>query len=182
MQKTFNTHGKNVPILFRLLRSIFSDPYDNFTPSPTLPNFDFGTTAKPKTAKKDLVVIPTGFKEHLTSVGIKLQKTEPHKDGIEVQLMDLKDAKLQQCELDAILERYPSLNKNAVIISKRCWSKGLTIPQTIVELRKNGCEYSRTYVAFFRKIFDEFEMRIGEVSKDIPLPLTPIQKMSKKTH
>lgn len=186
MQKTVQTHEKNVPFLFRLLRSIFSDPYDSFTPSPTLPDFNFGLSTKPDapkrhdTPKKDLVVIPTGFKEKLTSTGVTLQKTEVHESGIEVELMHLKDAKLQECELNAILEKYPSLNKNAVFISKRCWSKGATIPQTIIELKKNGCEYSRTYVAFFRKVFDEFETKIGEVSKEIPLPFTPYSKNVKK--
>ena len=164
--------------ILKFIRDLI-DPYHNYTPSPTMPPLNFGATqAKPTTTapKKDLVIIPHGFTEHLTSVGVKLQKTEPTKDGIEVELMDLKDAKLQQCELDAVLERYPALNKNAVIISKRCWSKGLTVPQTIVELNKNSCSYSHTYIRFFRKVFDEFQTRIGEGAKVVPLPLTPYSK------
>lgn len=148
------------------------DPYENYQPSPTLPTFNFCSVqqAKPSTPKKDIVHIPTGYEAKLTSVGVSLQKTESIKDGIEVELMNLQDAKLQSCELEAVLEKYPSVNKNAIFISKRCWSKGLSIPQTIVELKKNGCLYSRTYVAFFRKVFDEFQTKIGEGSKDTPLP------------
>ena len=79
MQKTFNTHGKNVPILFRLLRSIFSDPYDNFTPSPTLPNFDFGTTSpvqrvKTPSVSRPVFMLPENVTEKITSVGVKYEK------------------------------------------------------------------------------------------------------------
>ncbi len=169
-----------------LVRSFF-DPYEAYVPKPLLPTFDFSAArpnkqAKPTpSVKNTTVVVPQGYEPKLTSAGVSLQKTSETKDGIEVDLMNLKDARLQKAELDTILLQYPSVNQDAVIIAKRAWSKGLTIPLTIVELRKNGCEYSRTYVAFFRKVFDEFLTKIGEGAKEIPLSPTPIQKMSKKS-
>lgn len=171
--------------LLNFVRAIF-DPYEAYSPKTLLPTFDF-SAAKPNkqgkqapSVKNDTVVVPKGYEPKLTSVGISLQKTSEITDGIEVELMSLKDARLHKAELDAILSQYPSVNQNAVIIAKKCWSKGLTIPLTIIELRKNGCEYSRTYVAFFRKVFDEFLTKIGEGAKEITLSPTPIQKMSKK--
>lgn len=160
MQKTVNPHEKNVPYFFRLLRSIISDPYEDFTPSPTLPSFDFGKPSNGSIVKsvqtaKPVTVLPENVTEKITSTGVKYEKKTEMEMGIEFEVWGEKKALLTESEMNEILQKFPKIDKTAIVITKRAWAKNMTVSQTIAELKKQNLQYSQTYIKVMRSIFNK---------------------------
>ena len=160
MQKTVKSHDKNVPYFSRLLRSIFSSPYDNYTPSPTLPSFDFGkssnvSVAKTPSVSKPVIVLPENVTEKITSVGVKYEKKTETGTSIEFEVWGEKKALLTESEMNEVLQKFPKIDKTAIVITKRAWAKNMTVSQTIGELKKQNLPYSQTYIKVMRSIFNK---------------------------
>lgn len=162
MQIFSKSHEKNVPFIVRLLQSVISDPYANFTPSPTLPPFEFSktsfsseTTSKAVQSPKPVLVLPENVTEKITSVGVKYEKKTETEMGVEFEVWGEKKALLLESEMSDILKKFPKMDKTAMVITKRAWAKNMTVPQTIVELRKQNISYGKTYISDMRSIFNK---------------------------
>ena len=162
MQIFSKSHGKNVPYLVRLLRSVISDPYDDFTPSPTLPPFEFSktpsdsrTTSKTVQSPKPVLVLPENVTEKITSIGVKYEKRTETETGVEFEVWGEKKALLLESEMSDILKKFPKMDKTAMVITKRAWAKDMTVSQTIAELRKQNITYGKTYISDMRSIFNK---------------------------
>ena len=133
------------------------DPYENYKPLPTLPPFNFGgVPIQEKTVKepKPVFVLPPNVTEKITSIGVKYEKKTDTPLGIEFENWGEKKALLTESEMNEILKLFPKIDKNAMVTTKRAWSKGLTVAQTIAELKKEGMSYGKTYITAMRTIFN----------------------------
>lgn len=150
--------------LLKLFRTMI-DPYQNYQPSPTLPTFNFGNTqpiqqAKPKDTPKPVLILPENVTEKITSTGVKYEKKTETQTSVEFEVWGEKKALLTESELSEILKLFPKIDKNAVVITKREWSKGATVIQTITELKKGGLNYGKTYITTMRTIFNKNRVEV----------------------
>lgn len=145
--------------LLKLLKGLI-DPYHNYQPSPTLPTFDFGTPTNVSIVKdiqnpKPVTVLPENVTEKITSVGVKYEKKTETETGVEFEVWGDKKALLTESEMNEILTSFPKIDKTAMVITKRAWSKDLTVIQTIAELKKANLSYGKTYITAMRTIFNK---------------------------
>lgn len=145
--------------LLKLLKGII-DPYDNYKPSPTLPSFDFGKPSNVSVVKsaqtaKPVPVLPENVTEKITSTGVKYEKKTEMEMGIEFEVWGEKKALLTESEMNEILQKFPKIDKTAIVITKRAWAKNMTVSQTIAELKKQNLQYSQTYIKVMRSIFNK---------------------------
>lgn len=144
--------------IIKFLKGII-DPYGTFQPSPTLPQFNFGNVNPVQQAKppsvKTVLVLPENVTEKITSVGVKYEKKTETETGIEFEVWGEKKALLTESEMNEILNKFPKIDKTAMVITKRAWSKNMTVVQTIAELKKHNIRYSQTYVNAMRTVFNK---------------------------
>jgi hypothetical protein len=145
--------------LLKLLKGLI-DPYDNYTPSPTLPTFDFGRPSNGIIVKsiqtaKPVTVLPENVTEKITSVGVKYEKKTETETGVEFEVWGEKKTLLTESEMNEVLQKFPKIDKTAIVITKRAWAKNMTVPQTIAELKKQNLGYSQTYIKVMRSIFNK---------------------------
>jgi hypothetical protein len=144
--------------LLKILKGMI-DPYENYQPSPTLPTFNFCNVQQAKlattTTQKDSLILPENVTEKITSVGVKYEKRTDTDTSVEFEVWGDKKALLTESELNEILKLFPKIDKNAMVITKRAWSKGATVAQTITELKKSGLSYGKTYITTMRTIFNK---------------------------
>jgi hypothetical protein len=153
---------------FNILNLFFPSPYDTLEPVEVMPPISFSFKKTKNVSDKNRVVPPDGFKEIITEGGIKFAKNENMDDGLTVEFKDLKDKMLHESELTAIIQKYQGVKKDAVVIAKKCYAKNMTVPQTIVELKKFKLEYGQTYIKFFFSVFKEFDKKMGERKPNAP--------------
>lgn len=143
--------------ILKMLKGMI-DPYKNYKPSPTLPTFNFSGVQRAKptpSVSKPVLVLPENVKEKITSTGVKYEKTTQTKDSIIFEVWGEKKALLTDVEMNEILKLFPKIDKNAVVITKREWSKEATVIQTITALKKAGLNYGKTYITAMRTIFNK---------------------------
>ncbi len=136
------------------------DPYENYSPSPTLPTFNFCSVqpaqrAKPTPSVKTVLVLPENVTEKITSVGVKYEKKTDTPTSVEFEVWGDKKALLTESEMNEVLTKFPKIDKTAIVITKRAWSKNMTVSQTIAELKKQNLQYSQTYIKVMRSIFNK---------------------------
>lgn len=142
--------------ILKMLKGMI-DPYENYQPSPTLPTFNFCSVhqAKPTTIPKPILILPENVTEKITSVGVKYEKRTDTDTSVEFEVWGDKKALLTESELNEILNYFPKIDKTAVVMTKRAWSKGATVAQTITELKKSGLSYGKTYITTMRTVFNK---------------------------
>jgi hypothetical protein len=160
---------------FNILSFFFPSPYDTLEPVEVMPPISF-SFKKTKNVSKDRVVPPDGFKEIITEGGVKFAKNENTDDGLTVEFQDLKDKMLHESELATIIQKYQGVKKDAVVIAKKCYAKNMTVPQTIVELKKFKLEYGQTYIKFFFSVFKEFDKKMGVGKPHTPTPIGELEE------
>lgn len=144
----------------KLLKSFLKwiDPYENYEPKPTLPTFDFSKAkerAKYTPSVKTDIVLPENVKEKITVAGVKYEKRTDMGTYIEFENWGEKKALLTESEMNEILKLYPKMDKTAMVVTKRAWSKDASVIQTIAELKKVNLNYGKTYVKAMRTIFNK---------------------------
>jgi hypothetical protein len=150
----------------KLLNFLWSiiDPYERYQPSPTLPSFNFGTQptqqAKPTNTPKPVFVLPDNVTEKITSVGVKYEKRTDTLTSVEFEVWGEKKALLTESEMEEILKTFPKIDKLAMVITKREWSKDATVIQTIAVLRKANMSYGKTYITAMRTIFNKNRVEV----------------------
>ena len=150
--------------ILELLKTVL-DPYEKYTPSPTLPTFNFCSVqpikqAKPTNTPKPVHILPENVTEKITSVGVKYEKTTQTETSIEFETWGDKKALLTESELNEILKLFPKIDKSAIVTTKRAWAKNATVAQTIAELKKQGLSYGKTYITTMRTIFNKNRVEV----------------------
>jgi hypothetical protein len=134
------------------------DPYERYVPSTTLPTFNFHSPQRFKASpmvRGSAILLPEDVKEKITSIGIKYEKVTDIGTSVEFEMWGEKKALLTNTEMTEILLKFPKVDKNAMVIVKRAWSKNQSVAQTTTELKKVNLVYSKTYITTMRTIFNK---------------------------
>lgn len=145
-----------------ILRSIYADPFEGYEPPPPI-TFNFTKKTKQKEEKpKQAEVKPFVFhsnqsdiKEKITLQGVQKQKFALEEKGFTCEVVGEKVALVTEAEMSSILEKFPSIDKNAVVICKRGWAKNQSNALIIAEMKKTDLKYSETYVKFMKSVFNK---------------------------
>lgn len=145
--------------IWNLIKAVL-DPYESYEPKTTLPTFNFNNVSEPLPKRATMpraapAPLPENVKEKITSIGIRYEKRTDIGTSIEFETWGEKKALLTESEKDEILTKFPKIDKTAIVISKRCWAKNMTVAQTIGELKRANLVYSKTYVTTMRTIFNK---------------------------
>jgi transposase-like protein len=164
MQKTISPNQFLGDTFSRLWRSLIRDPNEDYHPPP--PTIEFKFTKTQIKAKKEKPVFvateplpptptPTNIVEKITLAGVQKYKVTETNTVFTDERVGEKSPLVTEAEIKKVLEKYPSIDKNAVVICKRGWAKNMSNLLIVAELKKQDLKYGETYIKYMKSVFNE---------------------------